>query len=500
MYDTSKFFLIVSCNFVVPAKKLFGTLLASHSSTFLFHGSFGFQFIAVFKHRFTNLYMELLQEFIQFNKNKNLFQPKDKLLLAVSGGVDSVVLCALCKQAGYDFAIAHCNFKLRGAASDKDEKFVQQLAAAYNVVFYVKNFDTVTIAATTKKSIEETARELRYNWFEALGAAHAFKYILTAHHADDNIETVMMHFFRGTGIKGLRGIVPKQGKIVRPLLFARRNELEAFTKSNQLSFVTDHTNAENDYTRNYFRNIILPMVSERYPEAQENILKNIQRFTETEKLYRQAVEVHIKKLVEPNGTEIHIPVLKLLKIIPLTTVVYEIIKEFGFTAHQADEVVALLTSETGKYIQSATHRIIKNRNWLIIAPVMQEQAQHILIEDTDKRIVFAGGEIAIEKLTAGKVNFNTAPSIALLDASEISFPLLLRKWKQGDYFYPLGMQKKKKLNRFLTDQKLSLTQKENTWIIEMNKKILWVVGMRIDDRFKVTASVTNLIQISYLPK
>ncbi len=444
--------------------------------------------------------MELLQEFLQYNKNKNLFQTKDKLLLAVSGGVDSVVLCALCKQAGYDFAIAHCNFKLRGAASDRDEKFVQQLAASYNVVFYVKNFDTATIAATTKKSIEETARELRYNWFETLCAENTFQYILTAHHTDDNIETVMMHFFRGTGIKGLRGIVPKQGKIVRPLLFARKNELEDFTKSNQLSFVTDHTNAENDYTRNYFRNTILPMVSECYPEAKENILKNIQRFTEIEKLYRQALEVHIKKLVEAKGNEIHIPVLKLLKTIPLKTVVYEIIKEYGFTAHQANEVVALLNSETGKYIQSATHRIIKNRNWLIIAPVQNTQAKNILIEEKDNRIVFEAGELHFQKLPSLKGELSTDSCVALLDVAEITFPLLLRKWKQGDYFYPLGMQKKKKLNRFLTDIKLSLPQKENTWVIEMNKKIVWIVGKRIDDRFKVTASAINLLQINYLPK
>lgn len=444
--------------------------------------------------------MELLQQFLQYNKNENLFQPKDRLLLAISGGVDSVVLCALCKQAGYDFAIAHCNFKLRGVQSDSDEKFVQLLAATYNVPFYVKSFDTIAIAATIKKSIEETARELRYNWFNTICVEKDFKYILTAHHADDNIETVMMHFFRGTGIKGLRGILPKQGNIVRPLLFARRNELEAFTEINQLAFVTDHTNAENEYTRNYFRNKILPLVSEKYPEAKENILKNIQRFTETELLYRQAVDIHIQKLVEQKGNEVHIPVLKLLKTVPLATVTYEIVKDFGFTAHQVDEVIALLKSETGKYIQSTTHRVIKNRNWLIIAPVQNAEAQHILIEEKFTQLVFEAGTLNIEKFTTVKGQLSTDNNIALLNAAEITFPLLLRKWKHGDYFYPLGMQKKKKLNRFFIDQKLSVTQKENAWVIEMNKKIIWIVGKRIDDRFKVTPSTTNLLQINYLPK
>ena len=444
--------------------------------------------------------MELLKKIIQYNKKENLFQPKDKLLLAVSGGVDSVVLCALCKQANYDFAIAHCNFKLRAAASDSDEKFVQALAATYNVPFYVKSFDTGIIAATTKKSIEETARDLRYDWFEVLRAENGFDYIVTAHHADDNIETVMMNFFRGTGIKGLRGILPKHGKIVRPLLLARRDELEAFAASNSLAFVTDHTNAENDYTRNYFRNTILPLVSQSFPEAKENILKNIQRFTETEILYRQSIDLHIKKLITVKGKEVHIPVLKLLKTVPLATVVYEIIKDYSFTAHRADEVIALLQSETGKYIQSATHRIIKNRNWLIIAPVQNTEAQNILIEEKDKKILFEAGELQIEKVALSKVQHATDSSMAMLDAAEITFPLLLRKWKQGDYFYPLGMKKKKKLNRFLNDQKLSLPQKENTWVIEMNKKILWVVGMRIDDRFKIIPTTKDILKIIYLPK
>ena len=441
--------------------------------------------------------MEFLARFLQFIKKENLFQQSDKLLLAVSGGVDSVVLCALCKQAGFDFAIAHCNFKLRGADSDRDELFVAELAAKYQVPFYVKSFDTTDIAKSTRKSIEEAARDLRYAWFEALRAENNYTYILTAHHADDNIETVLMNIFRGTGIKGLRGILPKNGKIIRPLLFARRQELEAFIETNKLTFVTDHTNAENDYTRNYFRNKILPLVSESFPEATENMIKNIQRFKETEILYRQSVDVHIKKLVEIRGNEVHIPVLKLLKTEPLATVFFEIIQAYGFTAHQVDEAIALLQSETGKYIRSATHRIIKNRNWLIIAPVQTTIAHNILIEEKDHKVIFETGELQIEKLSVSKVQLSADSTVAMLDAATITYPLLLRKWKIGDYFYPLGMKKKKKINRFLIDQKLSLIQKENTWVLEMDKKIIWVVGMRIDDRFKITNSTNQLIKISY---
>ena len=441
--------------------------------------------------------MEFLTRFKEFIQKENLFQPTDKLLLAVSGGVDSVVLCALCKQAGLDFSIAHCNFNLRGADSIRDELFVTQLAKEYGVNFFIKSFDTTAVSLATKTSIEEAARNLRYAWFEEVRIANDLNYILTAHHADDNIETVLMNFFRGTGIKGLRGILPKKDKIIRPLLFARRGELEAFCQSNELAFVTDHTNAENDFTRNYFRNTILPLVSESFSEAKENILKNIVRFKETEVLYLQAVDLHIKKIVEYRGNEVHIPVLKLLKTKPLATVFFEIIQGYGFTAHQVDEGISLLQSESGKYIQSVTHRIIKNRNWIIIAPVQTHIAKHILIEETDHVIHFETGSLHLEKLAANKVQLSTDNLVAMLDAATVSYPLLLRKWKQGDYFYPLGMKKKKKINRFLIDQKLSLPQKENTWVLEMDKKIIWVVGMRIDDRFKMTKNTTQLIKISF---
>lgn len=469
----------------------------SHSCTSRSMAIFGFQFNAVIYLRYINLYMEFLARFKEFIQKENLFQPKDKLLLAVSGGVDSVVLCALCKKAGLDFSIAHCNFNLRGADSKRDELFVTALAKEYGVNFFIKSFDTAAISLETKTSIEEAARNLRYTWFEEVRINNGLNYILTAHHADDNIETVLMNFFRGTGIKGLRGILPKKEKIIRPLLFARRSELEAFCQTEELAFVTDHTNAENDFTRNYFRNTILPLVSESYSEAKENILKNIVRFKETEILYRQAVDLHIKKLLEYRGNEVHIPVLKLIKTEPLATVFFEIIQGYGFTAHQVDEAISLLQSESGKYIQSATHRIIKNRNWIIIAPVQTNIAKHILIEETDHTINFETGALHLEKLDVNKVQLSTDNLVAMLDAATVSFPLLLRKWKQGDYFYPLGMKKKKKINRFLIDQKLSLPQKENTWVLEMDKKIIWVVGLRIDDRFKIANSTTQLIKISF---
>jgi len=439
--------------------------------------------------------MDLLQRFKKNIQKEDLFHEKDKLLLAVSGGVDSVVLCELCKQAGYDFAIAHCNFQLRDEDSERDEKFVSELADQYKVDFHVVKFDTKSFAKERKLSTQEAARELRYSWFEEIRKKNSYQYIITAHHADDNIETVLMNFFRSTGIKGVRGIEPKHGFIVRPLLFAYRSELEEFLQANKLNFVADYTNQQDDYTRNYFRNQVIPFIEKSFPEVKENILSNIIRFREVELLYQQAVDLHKKKLIEVKGNEIHIPVLKLKKAEPLHSIVYEIIKEYGFSSSQTDEVITLLDSESGKYVQSSSHRIIKNRKWLIIAPNEAEKTDIIII-DGPGTWQFAIGNLQIETTTTSNFKPQTTNTHACLDADEIKFPLLLRKWKQGDYFYPLGMKKKKKLSRFFIDQKLSKTDKEKVWVLEMDKKIIWVVGYRIDDRFKITDKTKTVLKIT----
>jgi tRNA(Ile)-lysidine synthase len=447
--------------------------------------------------------MDLLSQFRLFIKTENLFQEKDHLLLAVSGGVDSVVLCDLCHRCGFDFVIAHCNFQLRGEESERDEAFVQQLALQYGVSFFVRKFDTIAVAVHEKKSIETTARDLRYQWFYELisqPALLSIKGIVTAHHADDNIETLLMNFFRGTGITGLRGMLPKQGKIFRPLLFARRSDIEAYARHLATDFVTDSSNLENDYTRNQFRNQIMPLIKESFPGADKNLLNNIQRFKDIAIIYQEHIDLIKKKLLEQKGNEIHIPVMKLLKLVPLGTVLYEIIKEYNFTSHQTDAVISLLKAESGKYVASGSHMILKNRNWLIITPLKSDQADNILIEAPGSKIKFDKGALHIQTGTTVNFKLQTSNLVAQLDAADIRFPLLLRKWKPGDYFYPLGMTKKKKLSRFFIDQKLSLVDKENTWVIEMDKKIIWVVGMRIDHRFRITSSTTHTLVIRYEPK
>lgn len=440
--------------------------------------------------------MALLSDFTAFIKQEQLFNANDHLLLAVSGGMDSVVLCELCRQAGYNFSIAHANFRLRGEESERDELFVKELAQKYGVPFFVKQFETSLIAKEQKNSIETTARNLRYAWFTELAAEQGIKHLLTAHHADDNIETVLMHFFRGTGIRGLRGMLPAQGMIKRPLLFARQKELEQFVSANQLSFVTDSSNLSSDYTRNYFRNELIPSIARVFPSVEENILHNAYRAKEVETIYHAAVETAIKKLVEYKKEEVHIPVLKLQRMPAHGTILHELLSRYGFTAGQLPDVLSLLDAESGKYVVSATHRVLRNRAWLIISGLEEKQERIVVVHENETSVPFVNGVLQFSRHTIAEGYTPAADAgTAELDASLIAFPLLLRQWKTGDYFYPLGMDKKKKLSRFFIDQKLSLADKEKVWVLESGKKIIWITGMRIDHRFRVKPSTKELLRI-----
>ncbi|HOZ96935.1 MAG TPA: tRNA lysidine(34) synthetase TilS [Niabella sp.] len=434
----------------------------------------------------------LTQAFVTFIQQKNLFTQKDKLLLTVSGGVDSVVLCALCRQAGYDFGIAHCNFQLRGKDSEADEKFVESLAAQMLVPFHVVRFETKTFAQENKIATQEAARVLRYKWFEEIRSTYQYQFILTAHHADDNIETLLMNFFRGTGIKGITGIREKNGWLRRPLLFARRMELESFLKEQALGFVQDQSNFSNDYTRNYFRNTVLPLIAKTYPEVTENLIQNIERFKEVEQIYKQRISQLRKKILTLQGDDIYIPVLLLKQTPAMQTVLLELLSPYGFKAVQLPELMHLLESETGRYLVSATHRILKNRKHLIVSP-LKHPTENIVVIDALGKYSFEAGDITLNLLNEPEISND--PNIACIDANKLQYPLLLRRWKMGDYFYPLGMDKKKKLSKFFIDNKLSLLQKENIWVLEMNKKIVWIVGQRIDNRFRVLNTTQSVLKI-----
>jgi tRNA(Ile)-lysidine synthase len=446
--------------------------------------------------------MDLLTRFISNITSLSLIQARDHLLLAVSGGVDSVVLCELCSRAQHQFTIAHCNFQLRGKESERDEQFVKALGKKYQVQVMVKRFETDKYADENKVSMQVAARELRYAWFDQLiggdllKPSDAKKWIVTAHHLDDNIETVLMNFFKGTGLAGLRGMLPRSGNIIRPLLFARKEDLVQFAKDNNLEWVEDSSNQSDKYSRNYLRHQLIPVIEKIYPSAIQNIANGIERFREIEKFHASAMATQLKKLVEVKGEEHHIPILKLKKLPSAKTILHGLLDPFGFSSVRLEEVMHLMDSETGKYLLSSTHRILKNRNWLIISPLDPLQQQQVLLEK-EGGYRFQLGTVELQKKSFSGTPINSNNGVAVLDAGKIKFPLLLRKWKQGDYFYPLGMNKKKKLARFFIDQKLSLNQKEKAWIVEMDKKIIWVIGMRIDDRFKITPNTKEVLQIEF---
>jgi tRNA(Ile)-lysidine synthase len=438
----------------------------------------------------------VVERFNQEIKKWQLFTPGDILLLAVSGGKDSVVLCELCHQSGHQFIIAHCNFQLRDQESERDETFVRKLGEKYKVNVIVKNFDTTAYANNERKSIQVAARDLRYAWFrELIEVEKIASYVLTAHHADDNAETIVMNFFRGTGLKGLTGMPNKADYLRRPLLHFTHAEINEFRELYQLDFVEDSSNQSNKYVRNLFRNEILPLVEKVYPQVKENLQDNIVRFTAIEELYRVAVEEMKKKLLRRVDNDIHIPIKQLMQF-PNRALIYDIFSDYGFTEGQVDEVLKLAESESGKFLEAPAgrYRIIKHRHWFIISPVKGAEANVIVIEEKDQQVAF--GSASLEKSVVDTPSVKPGVNQACLDASVIEFPLLLRKWKQGDYFYPFGMKKKKKLARFFIDQKLSKIDKEKVWVLEMNKKIVWVVGMRIDERFKVTPSTKKTLEFT----
>ncbi|MFN5422822.1 MAG: tRNA lysidine(34) synthetase TilS [bacterium] len=428
-----------------------------------------------------------------------LWKTTDQLMVACSGGIDSVVLVHLLKKAGYTFSILHCNFNLRGEESQRDEAFVRQLASSVGVDLKVKSFDTSSEMQKLGKGVQETARLLRYTWFDEVieqnGQTGKKTLLLTAHQADDQAETLAMNFFRGTGIAGLHGISERHGAVVRPLLFARRDEIVEYARVSKILWVEDSSNREENYTRNLFRNIIFPEIQKVFPAAKENLIENAKRFAEIELIYRQRVEELKLKLVQRINGSIGVPINKLKQSPAIDTVIYEVFKDFGFTAAQVPEIRKLFDAISGKFVQSSTHRILRNRDWLLIDLLDKKNNSIIVIEE-------AIGEVMADGFTLSFVDTGSTgvpdadPEHAYVDFRFIQYPLILRKWKSGDYFYPLGMKKKKKIARFLTDIKLSRVQKENQWVIESNKKILWVIGRRIDDRVKVTLDTKRVMKVS----
>jgi tRNA(Ile)-lysidine synthase len=436
----------------------------------------------------------------QFQQTCNRLQvgQHDRILLAVSGGIDSVVLTHLVALSGFDCSIAHVNFQLRGTESERDEDFVRQLAKRYGKPFLVKKFETEAFAQKEKQSLQLAARTLRYGWFRSLlgNAAEEHRYLMTAHHLDDNIETMLLNFFRGTGIQGLAGMPEKNDRLLRPLLSVSKKELKNWALAQGLQWVEDSSNASIYYTRNFLRNQLIPSLSSVFPEINLQLTDNLRRFSETSQLYQQMIGQYKKKLLKTVGKETQVPILLLKKTAPLKTICYEIFKDFHFTPGQTEDLIRLMDSTNGKFISSPSHRIIKNRRWLIIAPLEDADLSTFVIDQIHPLFVYPQGGLQF-KMVSRQPDEKLSPEsdTALLDGDKIKFPLVLRRWKTGDYFYPLGMTKKKKLARFFIDQKLSKTAKEKVWVLVMDSQILWVVGHRIDNRFSVRTATRQIMVI-----
>ncbi len=445
----------------------------------------------------------LFSGFKDYVQKYRLFEPGDLVIAGISGGLDSVVLAHLLFSLKQPVALAHFNFQLRGAESLRDEQWVRDLAKKWELPLFIETCDTESYAGQHHSSIQVAARQLRYDFFERirkqLSTTHKRVWIATAHHMNDSAETLLMNLFRGTGIDGLKGIPVKNGFIIRPLLFAGRGEIEAYAKDTGLTWVEDSSNAKNDYTRNLIRNAVLPMVEKKYPRVIQNLAATQQKMQDAAVFYHEMVDRRLQKMVVKEGNLQKVPVRKLAKATGRNTLVWEWIKQFGFTEGQAGEVVKLLDAANGSYIASEGYRLLRNRAWLILSPVGQINKAPVLLETlpgtmhsgTDKKVSFSGPQTH----HSGKHLPVLTEEEEWVDAATLAFPLMLRPWKAGDYFYPLGMAKKKKVARFLIDRKLSPAEKENTWVLESNKRIVWVVGYRLDDRFKITGNTKEVVRM-----
>jgi tRNA(Ile)-lysidine synthase len=455
---------------------------------------------------------------------EKLWLNKDHLFLACSGGVDSVVLAHLLHIAGFSFELLHCNFNLRGEESMRDESFVRKLAEELNASVFVKSFDTKKEMALLGMGVQEAARKLRYDWFSAMINSKKEEgvnaLLLTAHHLNDQAETIAMNFFRGTGIAGMHGMSNKINHVVRPLLSISRKEILEFASLHSFTWAEDSSNDDVHYTRNLFRHDILPAVKKVFPAVETNLIANAKRFTEIEFLYRKQVEKIKGGLLEKSTAGWKIPVKKLMLTIPLDTMMFELFSPFGFSADQCIEIKKLFVASSGKSMQSGSHRVLKNRDWLLIDELKISESKIVIIEERDELVFYGNQQLKISYYTSrdkgqgtgDKEYNNTARDEgqgtgdkgtaykAYIDLGKISFPLILRPWKAGDYFYPLGMQKKKKVSKFMTDIKMSKFEKEQQWVLESDKKIIWVVGRRIDDRFKVKPTTKNLLFIETLSR
>jgi tRNA(Ile)-lysidine synthase len=441
---------------------------------------------------------KLLTDFLAYAQEQKL-PIRAGLLLAVSGGLDSMVLVDLCLQAGISFEVAHVNFQLRGAESQRDEDFIQAYCLDKSIPFHIHRVDTFAQQQQSKQSIQALARSIRYAWFSALLDAHPHLHVVaTAHHGLDQAETILLHLARGTGMEGMKGMLPQTNRLIRPLLFATRLDIEQYAVAQGIKWVEDSSNHSDGYTRNFIRHQIIPLFEDKFPAFVHTQMANANRFRELSWLSNRALMKECKRLVKPVGVEQHLSVLGLLNSPVAGTILHHVTQDKGFQPAQIPDMIELLRAENSKMVLSDTHRIFRNRKWLILSPIQSAELNHMVLESPSGAITLPEGELIWnQKSYSG--SFPTHANQAWMDARNIQFPLMVRRPKIGDYFYPLGMSKKKKISRFMIDLKYSLTEKEKAWILCAQDKVIWLIGKRMDDRWKLSPASSDMICFEWKP-
>jgi len=439
-----------------------------------------------------------LEHFLENIDNQKLFSSNQKILLAISGGVDSMVMVSLFSKAKFNFGIAHCNFQLRGVESDEDAAFVKKTAINLNVEYFEKNFNTRETAVLKKQSIQVAARELRYEWFNQLVSENGYDYFATAHQFDDQTETFFINLFRGTGISGLRGILPKNGKCIRPLLFASRNEIEEFAANNGILFRNDSSNDSDKYLRNRIRHQVIPALEFTYPDFRKGFVTTFKNLAGAEKILSQEIKKKSENLLEKHDLNVKIDLKKLRLLDPLPVYLFEILKPFHFIFSTIENICEALERIAGKSFFSTTHCLRGERDELVITPLTaleNENEQEFFIPETVTSINYPVN-LSFD-VTESKPGFllQNSPDLAQLDYERLQFPLKIRRWKQGDAFIPLGMKGKKLLSDFFINQKFSAEEKQKTWLLVSGNEIVWIIGHRISEKFKITEKTKKIMII-----
>ena len=427
----------------------------------------------------------------QFITEKSLFVREDKLILGISGGADSLCLMHVFLELGYSFELAHCNFNLRGEESDADEYFVKDLAKKYQLKIHVKQFDTLAYAAENKISTQMAARDLRYGWFEKLRIKSNAKYLAIAHHANDDVETFFINLVRGSGLKGFLGIKEKNNAIVRPLLSVSRLEIEQYLKDRGLVFREDSSNASVKYLRNKIRHELIPLLAQMNPSIQQTVKDEMRILEGVAQIYASKVEEVRKDLTHEKNGIVQLEISALLALNPLHSYLYELLSAYGFYAVEA--ISKALQGQSGKQFFSSTHQLVVDRENIFISLLNKENE---VFEITEKTISLVHPLVINFKVIADKTIIYDN-NIAQLDVEKLKFPLTLRKWKQGDKFIPLGMKKFKKLSDFFIDSKFSIIDKQEQWLLCSGVDIVWVLGCRIDERYKLESN-TKKVYIAQL--